>query len=300
MPFDRNKPAFADPKTGLAFKKIFGQPSGNASLIGLLNALLRLPDEARIIDLEYLTPEQLPAHEGLKLSILDVKCLDVTGARYVVEMQVFQVEGFEKRVVYNACKAYVEQLGEGASYSQLNDVIAVTICNFKLWPDTVDMLSRWRMREDRSGETGLQQVQYVFLELPKYPAGQRPRTHEEKWAWFFRETLHLREVPEDLREAPFATALEAARRVNFNDWEWTEYEREKMAEEAFYGGLSFAQKEGYKLGKAEGLRLAIADRCELLGLPLGPAEHAHLARLNAQDLEALRLQIKASRRWPEA
>lgn len=40
--------------------------------------------------------------EELKLSLVDVKCLDQRGRHYVVEMQVLNVEGFEKRVVYVA------------------------------------------------------------------------------------------------------------------------------------------------------------------------------------------------------
>jgi hypothetical protein len=56
-----------------------------------------------------LTAEQWPAVAELKLSIVDVKCTDACSITYVVEMQVLQVEGFEKRVVYNVAKAYVNQ-----------------------------------------------------------------------------------------------------------------------------------------------------------------------------------------------
>ena len=53
----------------------------------------------------------------------------------VVEMQVLKVEGFEKRVVYNASKAYVMQLRNAEDYPTLCDVVGVTICDFVLWPD---------------------------------------------------------------------------------------------------------------------------------------------------------------------
>ncbi len=36
------------------------------------------------------------------------------------------------------------------------------------------MLSRWKMHEQHTGVAGLAQVQYVFLELPKYTAGSHP------------------------------------------------------------------------------------------------------------------------------
>ena len=143
--------------------------------------------------LEERTSEQHVDVAELKLSIVDVKCTDASGRRFVVEMQVLKVEGFEKRVVYNASKAYVMQLRSAEEYPALCDVVGVTICNFKLWPEKhedgrfkVPMLSRWRMQEQHRGEKGMPQVQYVFLELPKYDAGDNPEALVDKWAYFFR------------------------------------------------------------------------------------------------------------------
>jgi len=248
---------FADPKLDMPFKKLFGTIEHKNLLIELLNALLELSGNGRIVDLEYLSREQLPPLEGLKLSILDVKCQDASGTRYVVEMQVFPVPGFQKRVVLNACKAYVQQLNRGDGYSSLSDVIAVSICNFSLWPDKVPMLSRWHMREDHSGQRGLSQLSYVFLELPKYPADKKPQTAVDKWAYFFRETGHLHDVPAELSESPYTEALEAVRRIQFTDTEWLEYERSKMAEEDFYGGLQLAHETGLKQGIERGIEQGI-------------------------------------------
>ncbi|MEZ4308855.1 MAG: hypothetical protein R3F14_12515 [Polyangiaceae bacterium] len=41
-----------------------------------------------------------------------------------------QVEGFEKRVVYNVAKAYVNQIARGELYPDLNDVVGITIIGF--------------------------------------------------------------------------------------------------------------------------------------------------------------------------
>jgi predicted transposase/invertase (TIGR01784 family) len=84
----------------------------------------------------HLREEERPKVEELKHSIVDVKCRDGRGRCFVVEMQVLHVEGFEKRVVYNASKAYVNQLARGEDYPSLDDVVAVSICDFELWPDT--------------------------------------------------------------------------------------------------------------------------------------------------------------------
>ncbi len=295
------RPVFADPKTDIIFKKIFGQPAHKDLLIDLLNALLELDPAHRIVDLDYLSLEQLPPRKDLKLSILDVKCLDAQGTRYVVEMQVIEVEGFQKRVVYNACKAYSTQLGVGQDYLKLNDVVAVTICDFVLWDQRteagaqrVPMLSQWQMTEAHSGQPGLPEVRYAFLELPKYAAGRKPLTVVDKWAHFFRSAPSLLRVPEELSEGPWARALEVARVANLSSEEWTEYEREKMAEQDFRGGLSLAEKRGAE----QELRTAIGDFCDFLGIEMTAERHRQLAVLSLAELRSLRDQIKAKRDWP--
>src|SRR5436305_7430888 len=170
------RPVFADPKTDFVFKRIFGSEVHKPLLIELLNALLELAGEHRLVDLKYLSPEQHVPVEELKLSLVDVKCFDDRGRHYVVEMHVLNVEGFEKRVVYNTSKAYVTQLRTGEDYPGLDDVVGVTICDFLLWPGPPmppmppgplipprssgapgPMLSRWRMQEHHGGASGRSQ-----------------------------------------------------------------------------------------------------------------------------------------------
>src|SRR5215211_150270 len=140
------RPTFADPKTDFAFKRIFGSEEHREILIAFLNDVLELDAAHRITRVDLLSPEQRPAVAELKLSIVDVRCTDARGVTYVVEMQVLQVEGFEKRVVYNVAKAYVSQIARGELYPQLNDVVGITVCDFELWPNSAEraipMLSR--------------------------------------------------------------------------------------------------------------------------------------------------------------
>lgn len=295
------RPVFADPKTDIIFKKIFGQIEHKDLLIELLNSLLELDAEHRVVDLEYLSPEQLPPRKDLKLSILDVKCIDARGTRYVVEMQVIEVEGFQKRVVYNACKAYSNQLGVGELYPALDDVIAVTICDFILWPQPsegagfrVPMLSRWRNQEQHGGELGLNEVQYVFLELPKADAGKRPQTTVEKWAYFFRKAPNLTRVPEELSEAPFAQALEVARTANLSEEEWTEYEREGMAVQDYRGGIALAERRAAERSAVEVTREAIVTVLRARGLPISDAMLARLRTTEDRDVLTRWLTLAAT------
>ena len=249
--------AFADLKNDFVFRRIFA--SHPDILRGLLNDLLERTGDAAIASIEYLPSEQLPLVVGAKLSILDVRCRDRSGTTFVVEMQLLHVTGFINRVVYNACKAYVGQLKAGNPYTGLTDVVAISICDFELWPDAeqdrqklprVPMLSRWNMTERASGNHGLLQVQYAFLELPKL-SPDTPDTGTAYWAWLFVNAPQLTAVPADLPPGPHREALELANEATFTQAELDAYRKvmDEIQQAREYGEVRWA--EGKVEGKVE-------------------------------------------------
>jgi hypothetical protein len=258
---------FADLKNDFVFRRIFATHPD--ILRGLLNDLLERTGNEVIVSLEYLPSEQLPMVEGAKLSILDVRCKDRAGTTFVVEMQLMHHPGFINRVVYNACKAYAGQLKAKEWYTKLTDVVAISICDFELWPAAeqakqglppVPMLSRWNMTERSSKNHGLLQVQYAFLELPKMPA-ERPRgPGAHLWAWLFVNAPELNEVPADLSPGPYREALELANEAKFTKEERETYERVRdeirqvieIAAARWAEGEAAGKIAGRAEGKAEG------------------------------------------------
>ncbi len=224
---------YADLKNDVVFRKVFGKHP--RVLAGLLNDLLDRSGDRAIVEIEYLPGEQVPLVLGLKLSILDVRCREVGGATFIVEMQVLHVTGFLNRVVYNACKAYVGALKRGAGYGDLVDVMAVSICDFTLWPDAerdvarqprVPLVSRWSMSEHASGARSMGQVQYVFMELPKL-GDHVPDSANERWAALFAHAQDLE--PGDVKGVPLTEAqreaLDLAREETFTPLERDAIER---------------------------------------------------------------------------
>ena len=100
---------FINPKTNFAFKKIFGSDQSHDILISFLNAIL-YNGQPTIQSLEILNPYTAPQIRGIKDSYLDVRALLNSGQTVIIEMQVLNVEGFEKRILYNAAKANPTQL----------------------------------------------------------------------------------------------------------------------------------------------------------------------------------------------
>ena len=265
--------AFADLKNDFVFRRIFATHPD--ILRSLLNDLLERSGDRAIETIEYLPSEQLPLVVGAKLSILDVRCKDRAGTTFVVEMQLIHVPGFINRVVYNACKAYVGQLEAKAKYTRLADVVAISICDFDIWPDAeqkrqnlplVPMLSRWNMREQGSGNHGLMQVQYAFLELPKLPKERPEAAGADLWAWLFVHAPELTEMPANLSPGPHRAALELANKATFTQEELDAYQKvideiqqvRELAEakwaEGKAAGLAEGLAEGHKSGLAEGHR----------------------------------------------
>ena len=257
--------AFADLKNDFVFRRIFATHPD--ILRGLLNDLLERTGDQTIASLEYLPSEQLPLVEGAKLSILDVRCKDRAGTTFVVEMQLIHHPGFINRVVYNACKAYAGQLKAGNPYTDLTDVVAISICDFELWPDAeqdrqklprVPMLSRWNMSERASGNHGLLQVQYAFLELPKL-SQDKPDTGTAYWAWLFVNAPQLTAVPADLPAGPHREALELANEATFSQAELDAYRKvmDEIQQAREFGEVKW--KEGETAGVAKGELTARRD-----------------------------------------
>ena len=281
--------AFADLTNDFVFRRIFATHPD--ILRGLLNDLLERQGDQAIDTIEYLPSEQLPLVMGAKLSILDVRCKDRAGTTFVVEMQLIHHPGFINRVVYNACKAYVGQLKAGAWYDSLTNVVAISICDFELWPDkvqqaqglpTVPMLSRWAVTENTSKSHTLQHVQYAFLELPKLPE-HKPDTGALQWAWLFVHAPELTEIPADL-PAPYREALELANQAKFTQAELDAYEKVRdeirqvlaIADARWAEGKAEGKAEGETAGFTKGKVSAILAILAARNIPMSPAARAHI------------------------
>jgi hypothetical protein len=59
------------------------------------------------------------------------------------------------------------------------------------------------------------------------------------------------------------------------------------------------KREGRLEGELKGSRQPVLDLCEVMGIELSEARREKLGTLGLEEVEALRLHIKASRTWPE-
>lgn len=217
---------YLDPKADLTFKKIFaGHPD---LLISLLNALLPLKRNQQIKSIEYLPTELVPVDPLHKDTIVDVRCRDVEGRQFVVEMQMAWTDAFKQRVLFNASKAYVSQAEMGCKYEDLQPVYSLNLVNEIFEKDMKEYKHNYHIVHDKRTKKVIEGLCFTFIELPKF----HPHTMKEKrmtvlWLRFLTEINDkTQEVPAELLESPeISKALEEVKISAFTAEELRAYDK---------------------------------------------------------------------------
>jgi predicted transposase/invertase (TIGR01784 family) len=245
---------FINPKTDFAFKKIFGSENSKDILISFLNALL-YDNQPTIESLQIFDPYSAPRIRGLKETYLDVKAKLNDGTSVIIEMQVLNVEAFEKRILYNAAKAYSTQLETAEQYVMLNPVIALTITDFEMFEDFSKVISRFVLKEREFLSDYLSyDIELVFVELPKFKKGLNElETLTDKWLYFLKTARDLNAVPETMEAVPeINKAFAIASQANLNRDELEDLERQEVYIQDRRGAISKAVRIGTEKGRQEG------------------------------------------------
>lgn len=212
---------FADVKNDIAFRKIFGSENKKEVLISFLNAILDFEEKHKITDVSILNPYQLPKFRDGKATIIDVKAKDQNGREFIIEMQVADALGFSKRVLYYTSQGYVSQIDRGEFYDRLNPTIFIGILNFSLSKNP-KYISRHRILDVETGERIMEDMEFNFIELPKFNIEQKKlKTLVEKWIFFIKEAETLEVIPEEIDDAGLRSAFEQA---NIQTWSEEELE----------------------------------------------------------------------------
>jgi predicted transposase/invertase (TIGR01784 family) len=221
---------FADIKNDIAFRKIFGNETRTEILISFLNAILKLEGSKQIVWVEILNPYQLPRMAGSKTTILDVRAKDQAGNFYIVEMQVTDRAGLDKRIVYYGAKSYASQLDAGENYYQLKPVIFIGILDFE-YMQNPHYLSRHLILDADTSEHKLKDLEFTFIELPKFGKTEAQLTTlTDKWIYFIKNAEALDLIPASVNDDGLKSAYEEADKHLWTKEELEEYEYARMRE----------------------------------------------------------------------
>ena len=252
---------FLDPKNDIAFKKIFGTKKNKDILIHFLNDMIVFREKKPIVDVTFLKTIQDPEISAKKTSIVDILCEDQDKNTYVVEMQVAQHKGFEKRAQYYASKAYVSQMERGGIYENLKEVIFIAIANFTMFPEKESYKSDHVILDRENHQHDLKDFSFTFLELEKFTKTKDQLVSMiEKWAYYFKHAEETSE--EDLHklfedDVIIQRAYEELNRFHWKEEELRAYEAVVKHELDYQASLDFKFEQGMQKGLQQGIEQGI-------------------------------------------
>jgi len=281
---------FINPKTDFAFKKIFGDEQNKEILISFLNAILYQGNSA-IESLEILNPYQSPKIRGVKDTYLDIRAKLNNEQTVIIEMQVLNVEGFEKRILYNAAKAYSIQLDTGVDYTLLNPVIALTITDFEMFPNLDKVISRFVLKEkDFLVDYLIYDIELVFVELPKF--GKKLEELEsltDKWIYFLKNAKSLEVVPEQMGEVQAINkAFEVANRVGLTREELEDLEHQEIYIQDQRNAITKAVKQAVSQAVSQAMKEKALEIAKGLLDVLDEATIAQTTGLSMEEIQKLK------------
>lgn len=251
---------FVDVKNDIAFRKIFGNEKKTKILISFLNAVLKLERDERIEEVTIINPYLLPRVAGEKASIIDVRAKDERGRQFVVEMQVANVNGFDKRVQYYTCRDYSMQIDRGEQYPLLKPTYFIGILDFDFF-DSSDYLSNHIILNEKTYEHALKDIQFTFIELVKFDkAVDELETLTEKWVFFIKNVENLEVIPENVDDEGLIEAYKDADKHSWKKEELIAYDNASIAEQDERGKLIAAENKGKVEGKEEE-KGEVIERC---------------------------------------
>lgn len=250
---------YLDPKNDITFKKVFGVHKDLC--MSLLNALVSLPDDAKITSIEYEDTSVLPTTEYNKNSVVDVKCVDSLGRHFIVEMQLYWSESFMSRALLNAAKTYVNQTKKGQHFNTIKPVYSLCLLNdIFLKGDKYknEFIHHYALCNDNHSDLKIEGIEFVFVEMPKFKAGcKASKTDANNWMSFLNDVdgkESIDELPQELVSNPLIKkAIDCLEESSYTSLERAYYDKYWDAVSRELSSLDDAENRGIKKGRAEGL-----------------------------------------------
>lgn len=251
---------YADLLDDGVFKLIFGRESCKDVMIEFLNQVI--PDRM-IVDLEFIDKEMHPVERDLKGSVYDMLCKTDDGSRVIVEVQRRKQPFYPERALYYSTFQIQRQVESGAEEYDFLPVYVVNILNFIMDDndESKEVMSVYRLLDEKSGRLLTDKVTFIFLELPKFK-----KTLEEldgnvlEGMYFcFKNIGQLDERPEVLNHQIFSKIFEVSEMYNMDKRTRDKVKNKMTTERDLRNQMAYARQEAIEEGLAEGLAKGLAE-----------------------------------------
>jgi predicted transposase/invertase (TIGR01784 family) len=246
------------------FKYVFGAEHSTEILRSLLSTVQVNAGFPALASVQITNPFNKKDYSDDKLSVVDVKATDVTGATYTMEAQATYHAAFSSRALYYWARSYGHQLSESEIYSHLQPVVGINVMDFRLFPEdkAAPMHSSFRAWCPEAPQLGaLPDFILHFIELPQFEQRhQMPSTLFEKWIYYIKyrgeEGIMKEQIMKTiLEDTPEIAAAEKRYEEFVADAELRDrLEARDKARRTHLQLLHDAEQKGKAEGKAEGIQ----------------------------------------------
>ena len=274
---------YISPFTDFGFKKLFGSEPNKDLLIDFLNELLR-KETGEIIDLTYLSLEQLGRDSDARKAIYDIYCENQQGEKFIVELQKAKQNYFKDRSIYYSTFPIQQQAQKGDWDFQLKAVYTIGILDFVFAENKGDdkiFHHEVKLFDQKTQTVFYDKLTYIYLEMPKFQKTEAElETHFDKWLYVLKNLEDLTKRPAKLQERIFEKLFQQAELAAYSEEEYAEYEHSLK----IYRDLKNSIDTAFADGKAEGI-LQTAKNLKQAGFSTEAIAQA--TGLEPSDIESL-------------
>ena len=182
-----------------------------------------------------------------------------------MEMQCKNKKSFKNRMFYYGASMAHAQLQSGQSYMKLQPVYVICFMDFTLPHKGDQLVYRYSLREQSTGELYGKQLSIYFCELPRLMADSiQNLSPVESWFYILKNMRTFEGRPEELGSR-YAAIAEASKTSFLADDQWINYLRNMISEEekldigeAYYeDGFTEGMKKGLEKGIEQGKGLGV-------------------------------------------
>ncbi len=208
-------------KLDIIFKKLFTDDGDNELLIGLLDAILELPEDEKIADIQITKNELMPDSPDGKVSRLDLNVKlqsekDKTENKYRlinVEIQLNQRSDYAERALFYWSKLFTGSLKSGDAYSELPMTISLNILGYSMFPEREQYHSIYVPKEEKHNDVLTDKFSLQFFELEKLNHRKTNlQSKKERWLRFLNaETEEELDMLETAKDSTLDKAITSAK-----------------------------------------------------------------------------------------